>query len=612
MSAPETAKVGPAGWDQAVDSFVDQVEGTVSPRTGEPVTASTVTQYAVVVRRFGRELAVGPWEVGQEQLEAWLGAPGSESMVRGRRAALSAFYSWALRHGHVASAPLSFATLDPVRDLPHGWGEALDAFEEHLKTATSPVTGQPIATATRRTHLVYLKRLARTIETGPLELDVDELTAWVGEQDLRSETSQRLRQALQLFFSWSVATGRRSDAPLELPRAGLGEGWHDAVEKFAAWLATTPRTPATRAGYVRHVAWLASRVEAGPGDLGAQELGDWFGGQRWSQSTRRSVLTSLRIFYAWAVEHGVAEWSPVAGLESSEHTPRRMEKLRFTAAWEEPAWAFMAWMRSAKRLESTIEQRRRYLRMLSESAADPWAVTTRQLELWLANADWSPSAAHSARSTVREFYRWAELDQRVERSPAERLQSIRQPRHLPRPVPDEPLRVALLDADDRTRLILMFGALAGLRRAEIAALHTRHVTRDAILVSGKAGHERQVPMHPLLWEEISAELERRKRGTTGTGWGGAFCTVPGFLFPSGKRPGPMTPAHLGKLASRALPDHWASHGLRHRFATLSYAHERDILAVQQLLGHSKPETTSVYAGIPEGATKGAVHSLKLL
>jgi integrase/recombinase XerC len=46
--------------------------------------------------------------------------------------------------------------------------------------------------------------------------------------------------------------------------------------------------------------------------------------------------------------------------------------------------------------------------------------------------------------------------------------------------------------------------------------------------------------------------------------------------------------------------------LRHRFATVCYAGERDLLAVQTLLGHSKPETTRQYVLIPDKSLRAAV------
>jgi integrase/recombinase XerC len=162
-------------------------------------------------------------------------------------------------------------------------------------------------------------------------------------------------------------------------------------------------------------------------------------------------------------------------------------------------------------------------------------------------------------------------------------------------------------------LALLLACLGGLRRAEIAGLHAYDVDRTSgvIVVRGKGGHQRRVPLHPVLSEELAAEHARRLNGRHGSGFSGPHIAADGYLFPSPNRPGPITPQHLGKLLASVLPDDWTAHALRHRFATQAYAAERDIRAVQLLLGHSKPETTARYAATPEHAMSHAVNSIRL-
>ena len=51
---------------------------------------------------------------------------------------------------------------------------------------------------------------------------------------------------------------------------------------------------------------------------------------------------------------------------------------------------------------------------------------------------------------------------------------------------------------------------------------------------------------------------------------------------------------------------WTAHTLRHRFATRTYAAARDLVAVQELLGHAKPETTRLYIETPPDSLRAAV------
>lgn len=64
-----------------------------------------------------------------------------------------------------------------------------------------------------------------------------------------------------------------------------------------------------------------------------------------------------------------------------------------------------------------------------------------------------------------------------------------------------------------------------------------------------------------------AELARRRDGRHGSGWSGRWVSENGYLFPSDLHPGPITPAHMGRIISACLPEGWTAHTLRHRFAT---------------------------------------------
>jgi integrase len=138
--------------------------------------------------------------------------------------------------------------------------------------------------------------------------------------------------------------------------------------------------------------------------------------------------------------------------------------------------------------------------------------------------------------------------------------------------------------------MLLLAAHAGLRRAEVAAVRTTDVERDLIgyslRVRGKGGVVRRVPLSSAL-TLLLAELE------------------PGWAFPS-PRGGHLTPAHVGKLISQALGSGVTGHQLRHRFASRAYAAERDLRAVQELLGHARPETTARYTAVPFEAGRRAV------
>nr|WP_232848073.1 tyrosine-type recombinase/integrase [Occultella kanbiaonis] len=55
-----------------------------------------------------------------------------------------------------------------------------------------------------------------------------------------------------------------------------------------------------------------------------------------------------------------------------------------------------------------------------------------------------------------------------------------------------------------------------------------------------------------------------------------------------------------------MPDGVSTHTLRHRFATRAHAVERDLLSVQQLLGHASPSTTQRYVLVQPDALRRTV------
>ncbi|OYO01446.1 integrase [Enemella evansiae] len=247
--------------------------------------------------------------------------------------------------------------------------------------------------------------------------------------------------------------------------------------------------------------------------------------------------------------------------------------------------------------------------MLAVAQPDPSTIAEADLLAYLAGKDWAPETRKAARSVLRSFFAWAAGRGRlVAENPAAELPSVRVPAGVPHPIPTAVLDAALARADDKGRLMLLLGAYAGLRRAEIAAVHPARDIGDGVLrVVGKGGRSRAVPLHPLVAEAIDAELDRRRAGQVGTGFRyAAAATADGYLFPGPGADTHVQPGAVGSALADLLGEHWTAHGLRHRFATRAYAGTRDLRAVQELLGHSQPETTARYTAVPDGALTAAV------
>lgn len=259
-------------------------------------------------------------------------------------------------------------------------------------------------------------------------------------------------------------------------------------------------------------------------------------------------------------------------------------------------WA--TWLRAIGRPETTIGQRTYHLRrVLSDIGRELYELSTQDLIDWLASKSWKPNTRRAYRASLRAFYRWAQATGRRLDDPAIGIPSITVPRGLPRPTPETAYRQSLIDATPRVRRMIRLAAGHGLRRGEIASSRREHVVATvdghSLIVTGKGGHVRMVPLAP----DFAAELLK---------------LPPGWFFPSdstrdGRAGTHLTPAHVGKLVSRALPDAWTCHTLRHRCGTIAYQlGGRDLRAVQELLGHAKLDTTVLYTQISPDAVREAM------
>jgi integrase len=243
-------------------------------------------------------------------------------------------------------------------------------------------------------------------------------------------------------------------------------------------------------------------------------------------------------------------------------------------------------LRLAGRSGLTVKARRRVLEALSaHSGIDLAEVGADAVRMFLgSDPGWMPATRAVYRSHVAEFYRWAVENEYLDGNPTRRIPQVTVHRGLPRPISDEDFRRALAAARPRMRLWLLLGYDAGLRCMEIAALRTDNVGDGALVVLGKGGKERRVPLSERLESELTA-------------W--TATNPPGWVFPNPTDPRrhARAVAVSDKVAShlRSLDINCTAHQLRHGFATRVYQRSRDIVLTQRLLGHASIANTQVYA-----------------
>lgn len=247
-------------------------------------------------------------------------------------------------------------------------------------------------------------------------------------------------------------------------------------------------------------------------------------------------------------------------------------------------------------------------RLLGRLGLGSWAevarLTTRELRGQLATRraeGLSNASAARELSAIKAFCKFAAEQAGAAHPAAPRLRGPRVARGLPRPVtPDEASNlVALVDEDacedwigkrDSAVLLLMYGA--GLRIAEALSLRTDHLPLgDILLVKGKGGKERVVPILPVIRDAVAAYARACPFALN----------LKEPLF-RGVKGGPLSAGMVQRATARArqvlgLPKTATPHALRHSFATHLLSAGTDLRSLQELLGHASLGSTQIYTKV---------------
>jgi len=213
-------------------------------------------------------------------------------------------------------------------------------------------------------------------------------------------------------------------------------------------------------------------------------------------------------------------------------------------------------------------------------------------------------------TSLKMYFRWLARQRVIALSPASEIELPKLTKQLPRTVltaleAEAVLRVP--DVDDvlglRDRAMMEVLYATAVRRAELIALRIYDVDRERCTLmvrEGKGRRDRVVPLgeRALAWVDKYLEQARPELAT-------ALDDGALFLSNTGEA---LSRDHLSSLVrgyvDRAeLGKSGACHIFRHTAATLMLENGADIRFIQQLLGHAKLDTTSIY-------TQVSIHKLK--
>ena len=261
---------------------------------------------------------------------------------------------------------------------------------------------------------------------------------------------------------------------------------------------------------------------------------------------------------------------------------------------------------------------------LAHRGADFAKVSQAEIEDYLIScAATGLSKATRARrlSAIRQLYRFAHEEGWRADNPALRLKGPGRDMRLPGSLDHAEVDALIVaakqfgrSAADRTRNGTLLEVLyaTGMRVSELVELPVQAV-RGAprmILVRGKGGKERMVPLSPPAMLALSDWLVMRDKMDDLSRMSGQPASK--YLFP-----GPGAAGHLSRqhfyvliksiaMAGGVSPAKVTPHTLRHAFATHLLAGGADLRAIQMLLGHADIATTEIYTHVLDEHLKALV------
>ncbi|MFT4298580.1 MAG: site-specific tyrosine recombinase XerD [Aeromicrobium sp.] len=250
----------------------------------------------------------------------------------------------------------------------------------------------------------------------------------------------------------------------------------------------------------------------------------------------------------------------------------------------------------------------RYLDFLGERRSDPREITETDVLDFVAflrtgdddHRPLGPSSVARHVVTVRGLHRFWLREQRVEVDVAAQIRPPRPDQRLPKALPLEQIEAILeaagapgtaLALRDRALLEVLYGT--GARISEAVGIDLDDLDRDegALLLRGKGGKERIVPVGRFALSAVDAYVTRSRPGLVS-----ASSTPALFLNARGGRLSRQSAWTVLTRAARqaGIPGEVSPHTLRHSFATHLLDGGADVRVVQELLGHASVTTTQIY------------------
>ncbi len=221
-------------------------------------------------------------------------------------------------------------------------------------------------------------------------------------------------------------------------------------------------------------------------------------------------------------------------------------------------------------------------------------------------------------SAIKQIYRFAFEEGWRDDNPAIQIKGPGRTQSLPKTLEiaevDRLLEAARNSKTESLRNTCLMELLyaTGMRVTELVSLPVSSARGDPqmLLVRGKGGKERLVPLSPPARAALAAYLTHRDKAEDTARAAGQAPSK--FLFPSRGKAGHLTRHRFFGLIKEfardggVSPDKVTPHTLRHAFATHLLAGGADLRAIQMMLGHADLATTEIYTHVLDERLKALV------
>ena len=276
-----------------------------------------------------------------------------------------------------------------------------------------------------------------------------------------------------------------------------------------------------------------------------------------------------------------------------------------TKKWADAGRRYATYIKLEKRLSAnSVEAYMRDLRQFAHFILRLWDVPPRKVEAamverymaWLYDRGREKSSQARALSSVKSFFNFLMVNDQIDASPAEFVQSPKFGRQLPDILSTDEIDriIATVDTStvkglrDQAMLEVLYSC--GLRVSELTSLRIQDLFfgEGYIRVIGKGDKQRIVPISAVARERIHRYLDKRPGARSNED----------ILFLNnrgGKLTRVMVFTILKEAAQRAgIHKHISPHTFRHSFATHLLEGGASIRQVQEMLGHESILTTEIY------------------